>query len=63
MDYTELSEADRLLLARDRLRGLESDHYRQSIAPEPGADERLKRLEEHVKQVREEVKRLEKEVE
>lgn len=61
MEYTTLTAADRLLLARDTLRGRESDHYRVSILNEPNKEDRLARLETEIENVREEVASLEAE--
>ena len=69
MEYTTLTEADRLMIARDRLRGLESDHYRISLDAEAGdpnnpasaqAAARADQLEESIKAVKAEVTKLEK---
>ena len=62
MDYSTLSAADRLLIARDALRGFESDHYRLTAFPQPGSEERAKQLEELIARARKEVEALEKEV-
>lgn len=71
MDYTTLTEADRLLIARDRLRGLETDHYRTSLDAQVGpvnnpaangAEQRVAQLEEQIAVVKDEIAKLEKSV-
>jgi cell division protein FtsB len=62
MDYATITAADKLLLARDRLRGLESDHYRISIASEPNQEQRLADLEAQIEEVKAEVAAVEAEV-
>jgi len=52
--YETLSDDDKLNLARDRLRGLESDHYRLKIA-----GDNVEYLEEKIELVRDEIERLE----
>lgn len=59
MDYETLNDDDKLLLARDRLRGLESDHYRISLTHEASRDSRMAQLEDERDTVREEIARLE----
>lgn len=61
MDYTTLSEGDKLSLARDALRGLESDHFRtQVLVAQPNQAARLNQLELQIAGVREQIKVLEK---
>lgn len=58
-----LTKADQLALARDSLRGKESDHFRISQLPEDGGPGRLAVLEDQVVRLREKVNELEAEVE
>lgn len=60
MDYTTLSVADQLLLARDLLRAKESDHYRLSLVDEPNVSARTEQLETQIKELRKKVEDLEK---
>lgn len=62
MEYTTITAADRLLLARDRLRGLESDHYRISIVTEPNQESRLAQLEEQIDEAKAEIAAVEAEI-
>lgn len=60
MEYTTLTDADRLVIARDDLRTAEADHYRLSLRPtEVNADKRLDELESEAKSIRVLVKELE----
>lgn len=63
MEYKTLSAADRLLLARDMLRGRESDHFRISLTNEPNKEARLESYEVEIEELRHTVERLEAEVE
>lgn len=63
MDYETLGVEDKLLLARDMLRGRESDHYRISLTHEPGKEARLKTYEEEIEDIKDQVARLQAEVE
>lgn len=45
MDYETLTDEDKRLLLEDRLRGLESDHFRLAAAPS-GPEVQAGRLEE-----------------
>lgn len=60
MDYVTLTDDDKLAIAKDRLRGLESDHYRLSITPSaPDANEaRLADYEQQISDVKDEVQRV-----
>lgn len=60
MQYTTLSTADRLLLARDALRGRESDHFRLSLLDESSRGDRLEVLAAEIDTIRKEVSALEK---
>ena len=55
MDYTQITEADKLALAVDLLRGRESDHYRVSLLSEPNKDDRLAELEDEINEIRQEI--------
>ena len=59
-EYVAINLHDQLLLAKDALRGAESDHYRRSHEP-PGfsSQENIEQLEERVAHWRTEVERLE----
>ncbi len=59
MEYETLTDADKLLLARDRLRALESDHYRISLTHEVARESRLAQIEDELETVKTEVARLE----
>lgn len=54
-----LSNADKLLIARDTLRGQESDRYRISLLDEPGKAERLALYDANIARLEEEVASLE----
>lgn len=60
-EFTYLTDEDRLLLAKDALRGKESDYYRLSLLPEDSGG-RLPIIEIQIERLREEVKALEQEV-
>ena len=57
VDYTTLTEQDKLVLAQDALRGKESDHYRLTLLAvnEPQYVERIAQLAEEVERLVEEV--------
>ena len=60
--YTMISAQDRLMLARDALRGRESDHFRLSVASsaiEPTRDSRLPQLAAEVRRLQAVVAELE----
>jgi hypothetical protein len=59
MDYETLSDHDKLLLARDALRGRESDHFRISLLNEPNRDFRLGQLEAEIENIKTQVAQLE----
>jgi hypothetical protein len=62
-EYTTLNAGDLLLIARDTLRGRESDHFRLSLLAktEPEAyGTRLEALEAEIKELRKEVSAREK---
>lgn len=59
MDYTTLSEADQLLIARDTLRAKESDHFRLTIAPDAGSAGRLDDLATQIEDLKKVVADLE----
>jgi hypothetical protein len=63
MHYDTISDHDKLLLARDALRGREADHFRLSLLEEPNRDFRLGQLELEINRLREEVAKLESIVE
>jgi hypothetical protein len=48
MEYSTLSNDDLLLIARDALRGRESDHYRLTLVNEPNKQFRLAELEANI---------------
>lgn len=52
MDFTEITEADKRVLARDLLRGRESDYYRLSLLNEPRKEERLAELAAEIEAIR-----------
>lgn len=57
--YTTLTDADKLLIAKDTLRGKESDRYRISILNEPNKDQRLAEFDTDIESLLAEVTRLE----
>lgn len=64
VEYTTLSAEDRLVLARDALRGRESDHFRLSLTDEsvePTRNPRLSQLGNEIQRIRKVVEKLEKE--
>lgn len=61
--YTTLSEADRVVLARDALRARESDHFRLTLVDqkvEPSAEARLEQLAAEIERLRGVVSALER---
>lgn len=62
MEYETLTLEDELGIARDALRGRESDHYRISLLNEPSKPERLAGIEADVGRIRAEIARLEAEI-
>ncbi len=63
MDYPTLSMGDKLQIARDALRGVESDHYRMSLLvdSQPGAESRMAQLEAEAETLRAKIAKLEAE--
>lgn len=57
--YTTLTDADKLLIARDTLRGRETDRFRVSLLNEPGKESRLAQYDEEIAALRETVADLE----
>lgn len=55
MDYTQITEADKLNLAVDLLRARESDHYRISLLNEPNKETRLADLAAEIEAIRDEI--------
>ena len=62
MEYTSISTAEQLLLARDLLRAKESDHFRLSIVSEPNTTARIQELEGQIEELRSKISELESEV-
>lgn len=62
-DYVTLSTADKLLIARDTLRGRESDRFRISLLSEPNKEQRLADLDADIERIAGVVSELEAEVE
>lgn len=50
--YTQIDDAVKLMLAHDRLRGLESDHFRISLGTSEAESGRLEALEREIEHVR-----------
>ncbi len=65
MEYSTLSAADKLSIARDALRGRESDHFRLSLMDtvSGSSPERLKEIESEIESMQKETASLEKEFE
>lgn len=61
--YTTLSPADLLLVARDTLRGRETDHFRVSLLNEPGKENRLAAMSDEIENLKQVVADLEAEIE
>lgn len=61
MQYTTLTEADKLQLARDTLRARESDHFRISLLDEPNKETRLADYETEIDNLRTTVDELQSE--
>lgn len=63
MEYTTLTEVEKLAIARDALRARESEYYSLSLSPsQPGAAQRMEQLEVDAKRYRTEIDRLVSEV-
>jgi hypothetical protein len=62
MEFSTLSKQDLLLIARDTLRGRESDYYRISLLDEPNKEARLADMEETIEEIKKEISRLERRV-
>lgn len=60
MAYETLSDADLLTVAKDTLRGFETDHYRAKLTKRPGGEQHAKQLEDDIKRAKAEIARLEK---
>lgn len=61
MDYTTLSEGDKLSIAQSALRGLESDHFRaQMLHTQANQQAHLEQLEIQIDKARASVEKLEK---
>jgi hypothetical protein len=63
MDYETLSLADRLQIAKDTLRGRETDHFRISLLEEPQREERLASIGEEIEGIQAVIADLEAQVE
>lgn len=59
--YSNISNADRLNIARDALRGKESDHFRLSILNEADSEQRLDQMAQEIESLQGVVSRLESE--
>jgi hypothetical protein len=59
-EYQTLTLHDKLAIAKDALRGAESDHYRRSNEPETASSDQVTQLEERIATWRTEVDNLEK---
>lgn len=59
MEYTTLTEVEKLAIARDALRARESEYYSLSLSPgQPGAAQRMAQLDEDAARYRAEIDRL-----
>lgn len=59
MDYEVLDNETKLLLARDMLRGKESDHFRVGLTTEPGKEARQQALEADIVKIKAAIAELE----
>ncbi len=60
MEYTTLSDAEKLMIAQESLRARESEHFQLSLVPgTPGGQQRMNVLEKETDDLRKVIKKLE----